>query len=380
MNYSIVISCYKREKALKRLIKSLQKVNFASPVDIYLSVDFGGKNFNFCESIKISSKNLKIIRHKKRLGLVNQFHFCGNLTEELGPVVFLEEDMLVSPTLDSYVRTALKYYSEDDSIAAINLMNMPFDEFTGTHVDPIDDGSSVYFTQLPYWGKIWTPDKWQAFKLWLQHNQHNLEALTKQLPMNIQNWPASSFKRTYITYLHNANKWVVTPRNSYVTNAGLAGEHADALYQYQANLSLSFSNFNYVSFNNSISKYDSHNELLVSVVKKLQPALEPYDFCVDLHGTREIFDKEFVLTSRKVKKSLLTFDGSMKPTEIGLLMSDPALISSRSYWSINLARSDDVIISNKDIWHARVKDMMRYTDLSMKRLLVVTAMRFLKIK
>ena len=63
------------------------------------------------------------------------------------------------------------------------------------------------------------------------------------------------------------------------------------------------------------SSYDVFMEILPKILKKKFSELESYDFSVDLKQTRTFFSTPYLLTTRPVKKAIITFSGRMKPFE-----------------------------------------------------------------
>ena len=310
--FTIIISAYNREKSLETLLKSLSDADYNSKsVNLVISIDSNKyKNvIDIAMGFKWNYGIKKVVVHEEQKGLKNHFLWCGDQTYKVGPVLFLEEDMIVSKFFVNYVDEFLSYYSNDARVAGSSLYSIQYNEMITTNFIPVDDGSDVFFYQQAYWGKIYHPEKWNEFRLWYNKGVFDLSLL----PINVQNWGDKSFKKFYILYLVTNNKYIVFPRRSLATNMGVAGLHASNLIEYQTPLLLGQKKWNFINFDESHSIYDAYQEIVPKIVKYFNPLLLNYDFDVDINGTKHILQCDYVLTMKKTKKYMLKFSYHLKP-------------------------------------------------------------------
>lgn len=113
---AIVIPAYNRPHTLKRLLASLAAAKFPSDfrVPLIISVDPepAGPNHSVrtvAEAFHWQHGPKEIVLHKEHIGLLQNFYYCGGLTDTYGSVIFLEDDSFVSPAFYQYVVEALAY-------------------------------------------------------------------------------------------------------------------------------------------------------------------------------------------------------------------------------------------------------------------------------
>ncbi|KDR94652.1 Glycosyltransferase involved in cell wall bisynthesis [Peptoclostridium litorale DSM 5388] len=336
--FAIIITAYNRPRALKNLLDSLVNIRYDKQIKIVISIDNNGTE----EVNRIANEfvwtygDKEVIIHNHKLGLRNHFIWVGDQTKKYENVIFLEDDLIVSPEMVDFSSKAIEYYKDKRDVAGICLYNPILCEFNGCKFYQNQDGYDVYFLQHPYWGNVWSKEKWDDFKDWLPSYAHNPDII----PKAVSNWKESSFKKVYIQYLVETNKYIVVPRISLVTNNGEAGLHnADGLYQYQTVLMNESTDYRFCDFNSSKANYDVYMEITTEILKKYNSDLGQYDFEVDLKGNRHQYTKEYVLTTRPTNNKLMTFSSLMKPMENGVIYKSKGE-------GITLCKAEDVIIDN----------------------------------
>lgn len=206
---TIVVALYNREIPSKRLLHSLAIADYPAgeQVRLVISIDNdNNKNQNIVELANNYSWSFgpkEVIYQPKGLGLRDHFNFCGDLTEKYGAVIFLEDDLYVSPFFYDYVIKAIDYYEGDSNIAGISLYNYTRIEAKVNPLpfSPVDDGYDTYFLQQASWGQIWTWEMWRPFKKWFKEcGKPEIIESFPQVPNNVKRWPNSSWKKNYITY------------------------------------------------------------------------------------------------------------------------------------------------------------------------------------
>ena len=367
---AILVMGYNRHESLRKVLEALNKIKIDSNVDLIISIDGGGTTSvnKLVNEYNWSYGQKKVIIHSTRLGLKNHFIWAGDQTEFYDSILFLEDDIMPAPYALDVVKQMVSKYSSDDCIAAGSLYSPLLCEFVGSKFYKIHDGQDVFFLAHPYWGTIWMKNGWKLFKKWYETYEYN----ENLLPTAVSQWKNnSSFKKIFIQYLAETQRTCVFPRVSYVTNLGVAGENAPMSTNcYQTVLSSYKPNLRMPEYALSESSYDVFMEILPKILKKKFSELESYDFSVDLKQTRTFFSTPYLLTTRPVKKAIITFSGRMKPFE-------NAIFFNMKGEGISLARTEDVIISDeRDLIAA--KDIRANYPLEPKTILYLMKMGFVK--
>ncbi len=344
----IVVIGYNRADSMNNLLTNLLNIRTKIEIPLEISIDNGGTpDLNkVVNDFKWPFGKKTVTIHQVKLGLVNHFFWAGDQTERFEHVLFLEDDLLVSPEVINYSLQLIDFYENDDKVAAASLYNPVLIESTGTKFYQLQDEYDAYFLQQPYWGNIWFRNKWREFKKYLK----TYETKPELIPNNVAGWDRS-FKKIYIQFLVETHRTVVTPRVSVVTNNGVAGIHGSEMFAYQASLQLESKRYRFPTVDQSKSRYDCFEEIENVILTWYNEELAQYDFCVDLLGTRTSYDKPYVLTTRKSTKPILEYSSLMKPTELAVVLK---VIGNRK---VVLTKKEDII---KEKNYERIR---RYYDI-----------------
>jgi hypothetical protein len=125
---SLVLALYNREEAALRSLESISAARYPGrDVRLVISIDNdSNKNENIervAREYNWKHGEKEVIYHKQKLGLREHFNFCGDLTQKYGTVIFLEDDLFVSPHYYDYALQALDFYRGDDRVAGISLFS-----------------------------------------------------------------------------------------------------------------------------------------------------------------------------------------------------------------------------------------------------------------
>lgn len=325
MNIPIVIAAYNRDHTLFRLLSSLAKSHYVEPVKLIISIDGGGP-----ESVKTVARDFEwefgpkeVIEHPENMGLRQHILFCGGLSQQYDGIILLEDDLFVSPWFYDYALSALQFYQECPDICGVSLYSYRYNETSYLSFTPLNDGSDTYFMQLPCsWGQAWLKGHWREFELWYEANQINSFTDDPSLPINISQWPATSWKKYFVKYMVEKNKFFAYPAYSYATNFGDKGQHHQGSNLYQVPIGAGQGyGFTFKRFEDSLVKYDVFYEILPECLKSLCIWSFNHDFCVDLHGTKqkENCSAEFVLTTKKCNSFIRSFARIMTPIEMNII-------------------------------------------------------------
>ncbi|NBI07065.1 glycosyltransferase family 2 protein [Senegalia massiliensis] len=322
---SILVVAFNRPSSLISLLESLESAHYENQVRLIISIDGGGGELN--DTVKNIARNYQwpngekiIIMHEENLGLRNHILKAGNLTQKYGDIIMLEDDLYVSKLYYSYSKQALDYYRDENSIAGISLYAQQYNETSGKPFYPLYSESDTYFMQLASsWGQAWTKEQWGDFFEWYKDNESNILE-ENWIPSNIKKWPSTSWKKYFIKYLIEKEKFFVYPYISLTTNMRAKGVHAkisDNLLQVPMYFAID-KKFSFADFESSVIKYDAfHENINLSQIISIENLK---NIQADLYGTKNIEGAEYVLTSKALNFKILRKYGlRMVPHELNVL-------------------------------------------------------------
>ena len=340
---TIIVIGYNRPKSLQRLLTSLSKAHYPQGnIRLVISLDNSGilEPLHLAEAFDWPYGEKRVIHHEKRLGLRNHVLACGDLTEEYGDVLVLEDDLFVSPYFYEYTARALAFYENEPCLAGISLYSQQFNQTANLPFTPIDDGNTdVYFMQLAAsWGQAWSRRHWQGFREWLLANGTDISRI-ENIPGDIRSWPESSWLKLYNAWIISSDRYFVYPYRSLTTNFGDPGQHFYiASSRFQVAIQQQRIDYQFAHFDDSLARYDAFCELSPQTLKKLNPKLAGHDFQVNLFGCKDC--RSGLQLTRTDKPGLHSFSLSMKPMELsvlhdvagqGIALIDTAEIDSASW-------------------------------------------------
>ena len=322
MPLTIIVTAYNRPESLAALLRSLSMVKTHSKVDLIISIDnFGTTEVNnLANAYEWHLGNKEVVIHKAKLGLIKHFIWVGDQTQKYDHVLFLEDDLFVSPEIVEYALQVIPVYENDDRVAGCCLYNPHF-TLSWMPFDKIEDGYDNFFFQHPYWGNIWYGRKWKLFKEYLT----SYFVKPELLPPNIRTWNSESFKQIFIQYLIETGRTMVYPRISLLTNTGAAGLHmGDYSYVYSVfPVRNTEKAYRFSTLDQSLAVYDAFEELNADIVKHHNTSLQDIDFEIDTKCNKDYYHAEYVLTIRRVSNIVRSFSAGFKPVEVAALMDIP---------------------------------------------------------
>ena len=222
---TIVVVAFDRPKTLERLLRSLRKMRVPEAADVRLVISVDD---SVPDTMEVALRyewpfgSKELIGRDTRLGLRAHVLACGDLTTEYGTILMLEDDLYASPDAYRFARTAAAFYRSNEHVAGVSLYAYRLDEFLRMAFRPLDDGFDTYFMRMASsWGQVWTPRQWEHFRTW----RHPTTS-TARLPQNAAKWdPERSWKRSFLEYMIDTDRYFVFPRTSLTSNCGDAGEH-----------------------------------------------------------------------------------------------------------------------------------------------------------
>ena len=324
----VVITAYNRVHSLQRILSSVAKAIYDSPVELIISIDKSDNHEvkRIAEEFNWPYGEKRIIAHKMSLGLREHIISCGDLVKSYDGIILLEDDLYVSPYFYEYIQDAAKFYRNDKTIAGISLYSHNFNETPYLPFTPLPDSFDVFFMQLPSsWGQCWTKNQWNFFRSWYIKNQHK-EYRNKNwiIPEDIARWPESSWKKYFFFYMIDQNKFFVYPRTSLSSNFSDPGTHIiTRKHIFQRPLQFHKKQYKFVLLEDSDVVYDAFCEFLPGRLNRLCKWLKDYDYEMDIYGVKplEKITRPYLISSRPVNNPLMSFDLSMKPAEMNIIES-----------------------------------------------------------
>ncbi len=338
----IIVAAYNRVHSLQRLLYSLSRTSCPENTKLVISIDYSDDNIAIVDcanQFEWNAGDKEVIVHPVNLGLKNHILSCGDLTENYGSVIILEDDLYVSPFFFDYTLQALDFYSDDENISGVGLFNyMHLDRVSSEPFSPVADANDVYFIQYACsWGQAWTHEQWVRFREWYDTSPDL--SLIPGIPENVLKWPDRSWKKYFIGYVVLYNKYFVLPRVSLTANFDDIGTNRTlSTYQLQSVLLVDQKKFQFCHLKESLAVYDSHFEIMPDIIKRFNKVFDGYDFAVDIYGYKnpDKIKESFLLTTKKSRNILHGYAREMKPHEMNVIFNIPGR-------DIVLCRKDELI-------------------------------------
>lgn len=325
INPAIVISACDRPESLSRLLSSVANSLYEEgEITLVISIDKSDTSevISIAENFEWKHGQKQIIISTEKLGLKKHILKCGDLSEKFGAIIMLEDDLAVSPHFYSYATKALVYYYDDKKVSGISLYNYQVAESCFYPFQAVDDNSDVYFMQVASsWGQLFTREQWTGFRNWLV--AHPSLPDRPDLPAYIHQWGENSWKKHFINYLIDTDTYFVFPRLSLTTNFEEPGTNSDTENIFQVPLQVSSKSYQFKTPESSGSVYDAWFELLPHCLNRYQENLKNYDYAVDLYGVKKVEELKcnYILTSKKSDKALLSFGSELRPLEMNVMLN-----------------------------------------------------------
>ncbi|WP_093395351.1 glycosyltransferase family protein [Halopseudomonas xinjiangensis] len=319
---TIIVVGYNRPDSLRRLLGSLIKGHYP-PGNVRLVISLDASNTpeprKVAEAFDWPFGEKRIVAGDERKGLRKHVLSCGDLTEEYGDVIVLEDDLYVSPYFYEYATRALAYYADAEDVAGVSLYSLNFCQTANLPFIPVDNGNSdVYFLQLAAsWGQAWSAKHWRGFRQWLAANGTDISNI-RNIPPDVRAWPESSWLKLYNAYIIDQNKFFVYPYCALSTNFGDPGQHFTmASSRFQVAVQQQSKEHRFTSLEDSLAVYDAYCELLPRSIKRRNPKLANHEFVVNLYGHKQ--PPAGLQLTRTSQRGVLNFEFSMKPMELSVL-------------------------------------------------------------
>ena len=378
MHPAIVVNAYNRPAALARLLAALQQANYprAAEVPLIISIDCGGSEqvWQIAADFAWPHGPKEVIGREQHLGLVQHFFACGSLAERFDGIIYLEDDLAVSPVFYAYASQALSFYQDEDQVAGLCLFGLWFNGYTQQPFVPLADGSDAFFVQVPYTqGLAFTHAQWARFEAW-RHSAAAAAPVSVPLHEAWSRFDREDWFPLLARFVITTNRYWVFPRVSHTTGWGDAGTHfARASRFFQVPLERGKQQYYFKPLAEAIAVYDSFFEMQPESLNRLTDQLCSYDYAVDLYATksRANLPAEYVLTSRRCHKPIASFGKLAWPLEMNIVEHVPGA-------EISLCRTADLRwdrLSRLQTWYDNYRYFTRGRLPSMKTLLKLALAR-----
>ncbi len=336
----VVITAYRRPRALQRLLGSLRRVPPQErPVPLLISLEGGAppEVRRLAHSFEGPAFAVEVVEQPCRLGLSGHILWALSQSERWGGVILLEDDHYVSPYFYEAAVRLLEAYGEVPAVAGISLYRYPRNEVAHLPFEPIADGYDVFFHQrISTRGMALSVGQWRRFSAF----RKELPPDDARLPMKIRRWPRDDWERQFNLYTLIKSAFFAYPRWSFVTNFGDVGQHIPA-HEYLAFQSpltpAPYLPRRLPSVDESRARYDHYSELLPECLFRWRPGLAEFrPLTVDLYGTRPLPSEGFVLSFRRARRSIASYELALHPHELNVIDELPGR-------DISLARASDVV-------------------------------------
>lgn len=321
---ALVVVGYNRPDSIRRILKSLAEAQYDyENIQLVVSIDHSGNEevVQVAEDFEWKYGPKRVWYRPERLGLRKHIISCGDLTEEYGAVMILEDDLLVSPDFYNYAMQALEKYGEHPKIAGIGLnsrkelLESPYPFY------PLHRGDDVYFQQFATsWGQVWNRRMWSDFKVWYEAHQELPQ--NPEVPLTILRYPETSWAKFYQSYVVAEQKFYVFSYESLTTNFGDAGEHFNhSSSAFQSVLFYGKKEYRMPEFEDGV-KYDIYGEPL-GMGQYL--GIPEEELTCDFWGRKqEASYRKYLLTCcRRPFKAVRQFSMCMKPMELNVMKEIP---------------------------------------------------------
>ncbi len=347
---TLILPAYNRPHSLQRLLNALAAADYPPDVRLIISIDAGGENGRLVQQIahqfEWTHGKKEVIQQEQHRGLIEHIFYCGDLSQTVGDIILLEDDLFVSPMFYHFAAQALDYFAEDGRIAGIALNTLWFNGFTHTPFTPYLDDSDIFFMQIPwYQGQAYSVAQWRRFMEWRATADPQITP-TDGLHEMFSQFSSNEWFPFKTKYLAQTNRFYAFPRQSLTTNFGDEGTHfQQRTLFFQVPLQTVRHHFRFCDLDTSTAVYDPFQEMLPTCLNRLTEQLRPYSYTVDLQGTKSLANirTEYVLTSKKSHAPLFRYGLQMRPLLANVINSIPGQ-------ALTFSRTADLDMSRKGEW------------------------------
>ncbi len=321
--YGIVVIGYKNIEGIKRLLGALSRADYEQDnVKLIISIDHSGDDSikKVADAFCWEFGDKYVMTFPERLGLREHVLRCGDYlnTYDLDVLAVFEDDVMPAKDYYRFTKAATEKYINNENIAGLSLYTNRINfSVMGNFIPVKNDGDNFFIQSAQSRGQVWFRKQWNAFREW--YNEQTGVESSYLLPRRVVSWPETSWKKYYIKYCVEKNKYFVYPYISYSTCFGDVGNHVK---QQRTDLQVQLSNahakeFHLADFDDNALKYDVffENQTLYQYCN-----VEKEDLLVDLYGDHVETNKKYILTKKKLPYRVIKSWGDrLIPHEMNLI-------------------------------------------------------------
>lgn len=322
-SFAIVLVAYNRLAGLKRIVHSLENVDYGgrNDIDLIFSIDNSGSSAveEYAQEYQWAFGKKIIRTFPERQGLKNHILQCGDYTMQYDIIAVLEDDIYVSDSMYYYALQAAEYYWDDDRIAGFSLYSFQKNWLKWLiRFEPQNSPYDAFFLKVAQsWGEIWTRNKWPKFKEW--YLKHDTFEKSAKIPQALNSWPESSWLKYHDRYCIETGRYFVYPYVSLSTNYSDVGEHNSfPITDHQVELQYGKKKYSFVPFSQDCVIYDEFMER-EHLGRFLN--IPDDDLTVDIWGNKpKEYYKRYVLTLDCLPyKIIRSFSLALRPAELNII-------------------------------------------------------------
>lgn len=319
---AIIMLGYNRPHALRRALHSLTLANYPQniAIELVICLDKADNDETLTEAQNFiwNFGNKRIVQHPQRIGLRQNILAGGDFSQQYGSVILLEDDICVSPFFYEYTLKALAYYANNERIGGMSLYTHRLSESCKKPFQAIDAQGDVYFMQFASWGHVWTQKQWAGFRKWYDSPACSLS----NLPLFVQKWPETSWKKYFIQYMLLNDLYYVYARTPLCTNFGDIGIHFfEDLNIFQVPLQMQPKNYHFLPLENAPVIYDAYFELTPNSLLNFTKLLQNVDCEIDIYGQKDPkkSSSAYFLTAQPVSHAIKSYALKMHPAILNFI-------------------------------------------------------------
>jgi hypothetical protein len=280
----------------------------------------------YVEGLTWSYGNFKIVKQTSQLGVDAHNLACMRMAEEIGNVLILEDDLVVSSHFQAYLDAALPNYEETPEVFGVSLYRYSINEKNHFPFQLLPNNEFAYYQQRSSSkGTFYTWNKLEPFFNFMASFDGDYSKF--HLPQNVLKWSDEVFEKAVYIFLQASNSYMLFPRESFSTDFADIGVHMKKQtnkYVHQSPLYLSSQIGSIPSLNTAENKYDAFYELSPETVVKYNPALKAYPFEMDCYGNKDksMVRTEYLLSSKKCDNPVLGWERRLKPEVNNILLNN----------------------------------------------------------
>lgn len=342
---AIVVVGYNRPKQTLRLLESIGRANYLMDnIPLIVSIDqsdLSDEVERLARTFTWTHGELTIRRFPERQGLRKHIVSCGDLSEQYGSVIILEDDLYVAEDFYNYCCQAHEYYSQDSRICGISLYNFRRIPFTNYTFLAQKNNYDTYLGQMVVtWGQSWSKEQWKNFKKWYLEHEDKLPEENLKIPDEISGWKRS-WGKYFSAYIAEKGLFYVYPYTSRTTCFSDVGEHnADMSQTAISQVPLMHGiveTYKFAPVDNAV-RYDSFYEYIPDIDQAFC-GITGDQITFDLNGMkRSSLGKKYIISSQKLDSKIIgSFGLAMRPVEENVLHNVDG-----TYYSLYELRTPDL--------------------------------------